>query len=405
LCLAAPVSAQPITLNDALEQAYARNPRLQASQAEPRVAAASLVQAHARPNPILSLNASGDSNGLGQTGLSYSQELELGGKREARIAVAQAEQARVEHQVQEARRQLALSVKQAFYDRLLAQEVLALQLETVGTVERQLELTRAGIAGGRLPGMDATRLEGELARRQAAVAEAQAEVARTGLTLGRLLGLDQAQEVAGELGRSHTLPPLEELLASQSRPDVQAARGQAEVREREVSLEEARGVSNLTLLGGLGYERIYIPGNNISPQGVINFIDDRALGLRLQLSIPLPISDTNEGNIEKARVRAEQARLEERALVQEAGAELRRAYHRWEAAAESHRLLATESLPRSARVLDVLEQAFRLGARSSLELWLARQNYLEVRLQERRAAWSADMARIEVESAWGGERR
>ena len=193
------------------------------------------------------------------------------------------------------------------------------------------------------------------------------------------------------------------MLATQQRPDVLQAHALAEVRQRSVALEEARGVSNLTLLGGLGYERIYIPGNRINPQGVLNFIDDQALGLRLQLSIPLPVSDTNEGNIEKARVQVKQAENEQQAAAQEARTELSRAYVRWQAAREAHRLLRETSLPQSERILSVLEQAFKIGARSTLELWLARQNLLEVRLQERRAAWTLDVARAELETAWGGD--
>src|ERR1700738_1602752 len=101
LVFAVPVAAEkalrPISLAQALQRALAANPRLTAAERDIGIAAGLKVQAGALPNPDLSIEldnalGSGPYKGLrsAETTLQLSQLVELGGKREARLAAGEA---------------------------------------------------------------------------------------------------------------------------------------------------------------------------------------------------------------------------------------------------------------------------------------------------------------------------
>ena len=86
-------SSGALTLTRALQRALAVNPRLTAAEREVGIAAGRRIQAGAIPNPDLSFEldnalGSGKYRGLdsAETTLQLSQLIELGGKREARVA-------------------------------------------------------------------------------------------------------------------------------------------------------------------------------------------------------------------------------------------------------------------------------------------------------------------------------
>ncbi len=94
--LAGSVWAQPLTLDQAVERAIAASPELRAGEAGVDAARADQLQARVRPNPTVSVEMD-NGVGTGSYGLfrqseltvTYSKPLERGGKREARMALAE----------------------------------------------------------------------------------------------------------------------------------------------------------------------------------------------------------------------------------------------------------------------------------------------------------------------------
>ena len=86
----------PLTLSQLLELGRSRNPEWAAALAGPRAAEGDLLQAGMIPNPVVSVSADYELPfqmerfHMENAGLAVSQELELGGKRRARIAFATA---------------------------------------------------------------------------------------------------------------------------------------------------------------------------------------------------------------------------------------------------------------------------------------------------------------------------
>ena len=131
VCTGLPISAQEtITLDEALARAgvgdrentdSVGNPRVYGPQAEAEAARAAIDQARLRPNPSLSFEVediagSGAFSGLrsSEYTLAIGQQLELGGKRRARIASAQASADFTGLQRALALSQLALGVRERY---------------------------------------------------------------------------------------------------------------------------------------------------------------------------------------------------------------------------------------------------------------------------------------------------
>src|SRR3546814_149167 len=94
--LAGSAWAQPLSLDQAVERAIAASPEISAGEAGVDAARADQIQARVRPNPTISVDMD-NAAGTGGYGLfkqsemtvTYSQPIERGGKRSARMALAE----------------------------------------------------------------------------------------------------------------------------------------------------------------------------------------------------------------------------------------------------------------------------------------------------------------------------
>lgn len=380
-----------------------RSPALQAAQARAQAARGGLLQAGMSPNPSLGLQGSHDLSVVSQVGLYYSQPIELGGKRQARIQLAEAQLALAELGLVEQKNRLRREVGLALAELALAQGLARLQGELLGIAETQLEATRKRLEAGDVAEVDLLELEAEVARRKALHAQAVGRERAAWRSLEVWLGPDQARFAA-------ELVPLTELSqlslealrarARAERPDRLQALARTRVQEMQVGLEEARSSGDLTLKVGAGHERLYVPSSSFQPS--IVSVDDSALVANLQLEIPLSLFDTNEGNIEQARALVEAARLDEAALLQTIDREVARTWETLLAAVEAARELREGGLGRAREFLRIVSQAYELGMRTQFEIIAAREAYQRMAEQVLQADYAAEAARIELETAVGG---
>lgn len=400
-------NALHVDFQRALELARRQNPEWRALASGPQAAAGELVQAGMTPNPTLSLRSSLELPfTLENAGLSVSQEFELGGKRDARLALAESRQRVAEFRARDGERRLRQELRQEWVETLYLQSLASVRGELLKLVDDTLKLTRQRLKIGDVAGLDVIQLETEQARRRANLQESLGQLKARQAALGRLLG--EPAEVPlwadGQLGASRELPTLAELQQrAANRPDLLAARGESEAGVREVELQQARGVSNLTASLGIARERLLIDGDKIFPRGTVDRIDDRAWVVSASLSLPLPLNDTNEGNIEKARAQAEGARLQAETQAQKVLAEVARAYHEWQAARNMAETLQESAVNRALQTVTLTNRAYELGARSLLNVMQARQEYTELRLARLEALRAQELALTRLEAAIGGE--
>ncbi|MGE0116309.1 MAG: TolC family protein, partial [Steroidobacteraceae bacterium] len=129
--------AAPLTLSRALALALKHNPELSAFSHELRASEAAVLQAGVLPNPVLELEADNlDNNRLRQDGdrttaIQIGQLIELGGKRTARIRMAEAGRDLANWDYEAKRIDVLSRVSQHFIDTVAAQQARELAAESL----------------------------------------------------------------------------------------------------------------------------------------------------------------------------------------------------------------------------------------------------------------------------------
>ena len=284
--------AEPITLDEAIAKAIDAAPSIRASEAAVAAAQAGRVQAGVRPNPTVTVEGenlvgSGPYNVFGQAEITgtYSQTIERGGKRDARIAYAERDIGVAEASSRVARLELVSAVQRAFLDVVIAGYVVEIAETRLGVeVEMQREALRR-VRGYKDPLFVETSASARVTQARLNLTEAQArrEGARAALAAfwnGRTEDVETEGEVLSGIPAARQLAAADDELAL-----AEAARASA-----AVAVEQTRTRQDYTLSGGARFLR----GTN-------------DVAVVAGVTIPLGRFDRNQGNI--ARAQAEKLRI------------------------------------------------------------------------------------------------
>jgi len=361
-----------VTLKQALDLALEHNPELKASSWDIRAAEAARLQASLRPNPSLGVaiqdvGGSGNFSGFdsAENTIEIAQPIEMGQKRARRTTLASLEEELAEWDYEAKRLDVTREVTGAFIAVLASQERLALTEELVRIAEKAHSTVAQRVEAGRDSPIEQTksgvvlataRIEPQRARRT--LESARKRLAAAWGT--RTAGFDA---VAGELGEISPVPSSDELsrLVSQN-PDV--ARWEAENKRRRAALEleKARAVSNVTLSGGLRW---------------FNETDDSAAVLGL--SIPLPVSDRNQGGILKATYLLAKAQESGKAAEIKVLVSLEEAAQRLAGTYAEATALKNYVLPGARSSFDAVSEGYRDGKFDYLPVLDAQRTLFETR--------------------------
>ncbi|WP_374133424.1 TolC family protein, partial [Sphingomonas sp. 28-62-20] len=292
-CPATATFAEPITLDEAIAKAVEAAPSIRANEAAIAAARAGRVQAGVRPNPTVTVEGenfvgSGPYNVFGQAEITgtYSQTIERGGKRDARLAFADRDIGVAEASSRVGRLELVSAVQRAFLDVVIAGYVVEIAETRLGVeIEMQREALRR-VRGYKDPLFVETSASARVTQAQLNLAEARARqvAARDGLAAywgGSGMDIETEGEVMSGIPAARQL----------AEADVALAQAEAERASAAVTLEQTRVRQDYTLSGGARFLR----GTN-------------DVALVAGVTIPLGRFDRNQGNI--ARAQAEKLRIE-----------------------------------------------------------------------------------------------
>lgn len=379
-----PVRADPAPAYEILLERIGRNAPAQVeADALLEVAEARLRQAGVRANPELALRADGVLGGKPYAGwgeaeisLDITQNLELGGRRGARVDVARAEAGVSALRRGQAGIDTVARLALTYAEAEAAERRFALAEDALTLALADARAALVLVEEGREPLLRGIQAETEAAMARAAVEDARAErdVAFARLTAEAMLPTPvtsvQAGVLAGVLDR--TSPAAPDAAASLA---VRVAEAEAEAAARRIERERAEARPNVS-----------------ASLGVTRYQAEDATALTVGLSMPLPLFDRNRGNIDAARAehRAAEARV--------AGARLADAADRSAALA---RLRASASRVAAGDMgVASAEEAYRL---SRLGFEAGRISQLELRstrlalISARDAAVEARLARVRAE--------
>jgi cobalt-zinc-cadmium efflux system outer membrane protein len=358
--LAAPVGAQELTFEGALERARTRTAAVAAARFRVEEARARVRDAGAfRENPVLDAAAGRRERGDADYAVGLTQPLDFG--RGARTTTAEAALLRETAASDDDQRLALRAVALAFLRALAEEERLHLARGATAQAEEVLRVAERRRAAGDVADLDVSLARGALAR---ARADAFATEARGALATGELRAL-LAYDEAEPLALAGTLPPgeaegIDALLDSAgARPDVRAA--QAAVEEAAAEAAAAGALGRPSLAPSVRYERD--EGTNVLWGG---------------LSIGLPLWNRGGALREAATARASRLRVQAEAARRTARQEVASAHRAYELRLAAARELAlTAELAGDSEAL--ARRSYEEGQIGLAELLLARRETQEVR--------------------------
>lgn len=375
-----PAWADPVPSYEELLERIGLTPAALEADALVDAAEARVRQAGVRPNPELSLEAenafgSGPFSGYdnAETTLSVSQDLELWGRRGARVGVAQAE-----GRTSLLRRDLAT---------LDAAGRLALAYAEAEAAERRLQLAQEAldltiadaralmilVEEGREPLFRGIQAQSQAAAARAALDEAQAE---RDAAFARLTAVAMLPNPVTSIGTSllDREPPAVVPTSSTS-PEVRVAQAERDAAESRIEVERVRARPDV---------RVSV--------GVRRYEAEDATALTFGVSMPLPLFDRNRGNYDAAQAEFRAADARVMAATQTAQADLAGAEARLRSA--NSRVWATDGGVTAAEEAYRLSRiGFEAGRISQLELSSSRAALIAAR----NAAVDARLARVRAE--------
>lgn len=287
-----PNGQPPITMQQAVDMALAKNPTLLAARENLRSVRAQEIQAAVRQNPYISaggsdLNQPPDANNPYGVSVGVGRLFERGQKRRWRIESAQATSVQTEDQLHLSEQQTILDVRTAFTNFLVAKAAKTLADENLADFRRELTIANDRYTAGDLSKLDFERLDLQLAQFETDQSTAITNAQQASDQLQVLLGVDHPSatfDITGDVvppALTRSMGDLEQA-ALAARPDLQAAQAAINVAQANLRLAYANGTADPSVEGD--YNRT----GDINSWG-------------FSFNVPIRIFDRNQGNKQSAR--------------------------------------------------------------------------------------------------------
>ncbi|NWE18499.1 TolC family protein [Pseudomonas sp. P7548] len=384
---ASAVQAQTLTLDSALQTAFANNPDLAAAQWEIDIARGGRQQAGLIPNPVVSLDAEDTRRDTRTTTLKLSQTLELGGKRGARIDVATRAQDAAALTLEQRRNGLRAEVIDSYYSALRAQKRLDLAQRSLALAERGLVVANGRVTAGKSSPVEATRAQVQLSEIRLELNRAEVGLSDAYRRLAASTGSAAIdfQAVAAPTQVAPQLPASAQLLARlEHTTELRLAELQIVQSEASVGLEKAQRIPDLDLSIGSQYDA--------SVRERVNLIG---------VSMPIPLFNRNQGSVLAASRRADQARDLRNAIELRLRTETRQALDLWQTANTEVRAFNQQILPAAQRAVDSATRGFEMGKFNFLDVLDAQRTLIAARTQYLAATAQATDAWVRIERIYG----
>ena len=397
---AAPVPVPvTLTLAQALAIASEYNHDLRLTALTVQAAAAARLTAAASPNPTLTVQALNinPSIGIGGGGLRdktvdstmrIDQVFERGFKRQLRMATAEQLDAAAQSDLREARRQLRISVAQAYFDALAAdekhtitQQTAALYLDTVTATQKRLQ-------SGDIARADLARLQIDALRAQNDAVQSEADQRKARQMLRLLLGSRNPTTdlVLTETWPLHLpIPSQQNSVSTDERPDVLAA----QARLRAAATSRKLALAQRTRDISIGVQAEHYPTSVTNSQGSGN-----SFGIAVQF--PIFARYEFDGEIRTADIALTSAQEALDKSRDQARSEIQNSWDIAQAAFQRLRRYDDTLLALAQKSADAAEFAYKHGAVGVTDVLDARRTYRAIRLEA--LAARADYAKSLV--AW-----
>jgi cobalt-zinc-cadmium efflux system outer membrane protein len=388
--------------------ALKKNAELIALRKEAEAGEALMRQARLRPNPSVQLSGARQLGGTDNSVMIQGEQpLELGGRRSARIHVAEQELEIRKAAVAEQERQLAADVRIKFGEALAAAFKLQFAEEILEMARVNFELVAAKVFEGRTPPLELNMETVELNRMRAEREMAEGAIEIKLLELRNLVGLtpEQPLRLKGEFKDMLGSAPPQEIAtarALEKRPDLVGARAVEKLASARIERAKAEGRIDADIL--LGYQRMKsaFPLLGVEEStGALLPIDSRFHFFTFGVKLMLPVRDRNQGMIAAAQLEQEAARNRREFGELTVKREIAAAYARYDRALRAMEIYRVGVRDQAAANVNVVRQTYELGSKTLLDYVSEHHRYMAVENGYIDAQLEAYQARIEILRATG----
>lgn len=394
-----------LTADEAVRVALENNGELAALRKDLEAARSLIKQARLRPNPSVeasgSKQISGADNSLMVRGML---QLELGGRRSARILVAERETVVREKAVADRERLLAAEVRAKFGEALAQTLKLKLIEDLISAATEGLRLVASRVAEGKTAPLEEnmTLVEVNRLRSMRETETGKTEIAF--LELRNLLGMkpEDALRIRGDFrDLLAPLPPLAEATqdALQNRPDLAAMRAAEDLAEAQI--EQARAEGRLDAGLTAGYQRMNssFPVNGITDTGQLRPVQDVFNFFTFGVTLQLPVRNRNQGAIEAAISTREAAQKRREFAELVVRREVASAFARYGSAARAMEIFRVGVRDQAEKNLGVVRQTYELGARNLIDYLVEERRFIELENEFIDAQLATYQGKVEISRA------
>lgn len=391
-----------LTADEAVKFALENNGEIDALRNETEAARALIKQAALKPNPKIEASTTRQIGGTdSQIMVEGMLPLELGGRRSARIAVAQAELEIREFALTNQERLLAAEVRKQFGEVLSTIKKLELLEKILANTRQGYQIIAAKVTEGRTAPLEQNMLLVELNRLRSLRETAEGRVETAIFELKNLLGMkpENPLRLKGDFENLiDNLPSVNEAVANalRDRPDLQGARAMEKLAVAR--LNQARTDSKVDASFKTGYQRMKsgFPLNGITDTGALQPIESVFHYFTFGVEIDLPVRNRNQGMIEAAiyEQQAAQSRIQFGELT--IRREVNVAYVRYNRAVRALTIFQNGIRDQANLNLQTIWRTYEFGKNTLSDYIAEERRYLEIENEVTDALLETYLAKIEI---------
>lgn len=365
------------------------------------IAEAGIEIAKVFPDPALSFGAFDNQNEVLKLGYGFnasvSTDIELGGKRKARINLATSQTELSKALLNDYFRNLRANAALDYYNSLQLYFLFTVQFNSYQTMKQLADADSIRFRLGSIKEVDARQSKLEAASTLNSVYQSEAVWKNSLVQLCLNAGVQQKDTLFFSSGNFEKLDrnfSLGSLIttAQDNRADLAAALQGKVVAQKSLQLVKANRTIDLGVQLGANYNAA--SHNDIAPVPAYH-------NLNAGISIPLKISNTYKGDIKSANFAIQQAEYQYQQVLLQIQTDVSQAYFNYIAAKKQVTQFNTGLLADAKKILDGEIYSYKRGETSLLEVLNAHRTYNDLQQNYYQALFSYASALIEVERSAG----
>jgi len=397
--------ARGMTADQAVVYALSYNAELLAARSEVEAARALVRQAALRPNPSVEFERKEQLGGTDNTSMVAGMwPLELGGRKSARVLVAQKELEVKERLLADRERLLAAEVRNKFGTALAEILKLGFTEDLINTTDRGFRLVAAKVKEGRTAPLEENILLVEVNRIRSMRETNEGKVEVSLLDLRNLIGMRPEEPLRLKGDFDHLISPLSTVPmaideALRTRPDIQAARATEELAAARIDQARAEGRLDASLTGkyermdfGFPQQGVNSAGQLVPIQGVFHSV---SAGIRLEL----PVRNKNQGAVVAAIAETDAAKRRREFTELGVRNEVATAFARYHRAARAMEIYRVGVREQASSNLDVIRQTYELGSKTLLDYVAEQRRFIELENGYIDVLLETYLARVQIQRA------